>query len=181
MKAIPAIILFILLFQGCEKVVYYPDKSISILPTRILAHRGGGNAQFRDNTIEGIKNALRLKDGIEVDVQLSKDGSIWLSHSSMVKACNQTLDCFAETLDSDIQLITTCNGQDISYTQLEEVFSFMQDSFPEKQISLDLKPWGVCGINSVDIEGTMRFEGGNILKLAERSIIWSEILKWNLR
>ncbi|NVO19861.1 MAG: glycerophosphodiester phosphodiesterase [Bacteroidetes bacterium] len=168
MRAIYIFFILIVLFTGCKKLVYYPDKTIPVETTRILAHRGGGNAQFRDNTLAGIKSALRWKDGIEVDVQLSKNGTVWLSHSSEVVACDQTFRCFAETPDDDIKSITSCNGQDISYTQLEDVFRFIRDSFPDKQVSLDIKPWGVCGINSVDVEGTMRYEGENILNLAKQ-------------
>lgn len=165
---IKLIIAFVILSLGCKKVYYYPDKTIEILPTKLLAHRGGANLIYRDNTLDGIKAALKVKDGIEVDIQFSKDETIWLSHSNVVEACNKTFNCFVETRDKDIMGITTCNGKDISYTQLESVFKYMKDSFPDKYISLDLKDWTPCSLNSLDVEGLMRYEGEIAIKLAER-------------
>lgn len=175
MRAGGIYLLIFIAFWGCKKITYYPDKNILIEPTRLLAHRGGGNAQFRDNTLEGIKSALRWKDGIEVDVQISKNETVWLSHSSLVEACNQTLDCFAETDDTSIIAITTCNGNDISYTQMEDVFKFMHDSFPKSYISIDLKSWPICGPNAADVIGAMKLEAEVILNLAAKYQLLSQI------
>lgn len=171
-------ILFIIfcLLMGCKKIHYYPDKNIEIKPTQLIAHRGGRTLTIRENTLIGIKAALYYKDGIEVDVMISKSENIWLSHSEIVKGCNKTLKCFAETKDEDIKAITTCNGQDISYTQLEDVFKFMHDSFPAKLICIDLKGWVPCSGNSIDIEGMMRREGEIIIQMAQKYGLASNLM-----
>jgi glycerophosphoryl diester phosphodiesterase len=47
---------------------------------KIIAHRGGKN-NFPENTIYAFENALKAgSDGLEVDVQLSKDGIVVLYH-----------------------------------------------------------------------------------------------------
>jgi glycerophosphoryl diester phosphodiesterase len=130
--------LLCLSMPACKKIYYFPDKEIAAEPAKLIAHRGGGNATYRENTIEGIKAALRHKDGIEVDVQISKDESIWLSHSADVTGCGQTFKCFPECRDTDLKTITKCNGLDISYTQLEDVYRFIRDSFPATIICIDL-------------------------------------------
>src|SRR5688572_28624910 len=111
-------VLIVLAISSCKKITYYPDKPINNVHTLILAHRGGANDSLRENSYEACINALTFTDGLEVDVQISKDRTIWLSHSDDVEACNETLGCFAETTDDEIENIATCNGIDISYTKL---------------------------------------------------------------
>src|SRR5687767_4514190 len=86
--------LFVILTSACRKINYFPDREINIEAPKLVAHRGGRNADFRENTMTGIKAALRHMDGIEVDVQISKDESIWLSHNVDVIDCSQSLSCF---------------------------------------------------------------------------------------
>jgi glycerophosphoryl diester phosphodiesterase len=162
------IFLAVIAVTGCKKINYFPDKPIDAEAPKLIAHRGGRNAIFRENTLEGIKAALRHKDGIEVDVQISKDEHIWLSHSAEVTGCATNFKCFAECRDVDIKAITTCNGSDISYSQLEDVYSFIHDSFPKAYICIDLKAWSPCSGNSAGIEGMMKREAEVIVKLAEK-------------
>lgn len=156
----------ILILFGCKKINYYPDKSIRIETTKLIAHRGGGNSIYRDNTIDGIKAALRQKDGIEIDIQISKNETVWLSHSDLVMDCNKTLNCFAETTDKEIKAIKLCNNEDISYTELESVFKFISDSFPSKIVCVDLKFWTPCSINSASVDGVMKREAEIVINLA---------------
>ncbi len=54
--------------------------SLSYASPKIFAHRGGGK-EFPENTIKAFKNSLENgADGIELDVQLSKDKVIMLYH-----------------------------------------------------------------------------------------------------
>lgn len=173
MKLIGYIITFILL--GCEKIYYYPDKSIEIITGQHIAHRGGRTSTIRENTLEGIKSALRYMEGVEIDVQISKNETVWLSHSEMIYNCGTDKNCFPETTDGFIKSITTCNGLDISYTQLETVFQLIRDSFPSKLIFVDLKGWVPCSINSLDIDGMMRRESEIIIELANKYTIGKNV------
>jgi glycerophosphoryl diester phosphodiesterase len=147
--------------------VYYPDYQFTTTPTLILAHRGGGgNALYRENSFEAIKAALRTTDGIETDVQISKNETIWLSHSSDVLSCSQSYGCFSQTLDADIQAIDSCNGTYMGYTRLREVLEFVRDSFPDKIISIDLKPWPPCSAGGLNIAGCMNREAEIIIGMA---------------
>lgn len=166
MKLENLLYIFVILLFGCKKINYYPDKLIEIEATKLIAHRGGGNSFFRDNTLEGIKAALRYKDGIEIDVQISKNETVWLSHSDLVMDCNKTLNCFAETTDKEIRAIKLCNNEDISYTELDSVFKFISDSFPDKIICIDLKAWTPCGVTSVGVDGVMKREAEVVINLA---------------
>ena len=58
----------------------------------IIAHAASGlfNPQrfYKDNTLEAIEYALNFKelDGIEVDVQVSADGTLWLYHDEFLES-----------------------------------------------------------------------------------------------
>ncbi len=168
MKTRFSLLIIIGLVLGCKKIFYYPDKNIDLNPTKLIAHRGGRTDKLRENSMQGIRAALKQRDGVEVDVQISKSESIWLSHSEIVKGCGFDMNCFPETKDDDIRTVTTCNGADINYTQLDSVFSLMADSFPDKPICIDMKGWVPCSGNSLDIEGMMRREGEIIIHLAQK-------------
>jgi len=158
----------LIFFFSCEKITYYPDNNIPVTPTITIAHRGGGNDTMRDNCIESIINALPFVGGVEVDVQLSKNETVWLSHSSKVANCTGELGCFAEATDSEIKTITTCNGQNLAYTKLEDVMIYMNQNNIKKYISIDLKGWLPCGGGGLDVEGIMRKESVQIIKLGEK-------------
>lgn len=163
------IVLILLIINiSCKKINYFPDKFVEIESPKVLAHRGGRTSTLRENHIESIKAAMKTSEGIEVDVQISKDETIWLSHEVDIKSCGQNFKCFPETRDADIRSIKLCNGQDISYTELEDVYKFLSDSFPKAYIAIDLKGWVPCSVNSVDIEGMMRREALIIMRLAEK-------------
>ncbi len=168
MKKIILLFSFPLFFSSCEKVEYYPDNQIPYAPTIDMAHRAGGNLSFRDNTLEAVMNALPLVGGIEVDVMLSKSRTVWLSHSPKVIDCAGEQKCFSETFDSEIRDITNCNGADISYTTLEQVMQYMDQNNIRKSISIDLKGWAPCGGEGIDVEGIMRLEAEEIIRLGHK-------------
>lgn len=177
MKKIIGFLLIIMAgVASCEKITYYPDQPILFTSTQSIAHRGGGCDTSRDNDYTSCINALLVTDGIEVDIQLSKNRTIWLSHSSVVEGCAGARKCFAETYDWEIESIITCNGQKIHYTKLEDVMSYMNQNNIRKYISIDLKGWKPCSGNSLDIEGEMRAEVDEVIKLSEKYNLSSLVL-----
>lgn len=157
----------LLLFFSCEKVTYYPDNPIIFDHSVILSHHGLSDL-YGENTYEGCIAALPLTDGIEVDVQISKDRTIWLSHSSAVVYCGEEGRCFAETTDEEIESIDSCNGADISYTKLEEVLKYMDDNDIRKNVSIDIKGWEPCSGNSINVEAIMRLEVEQVISLGDK-------------
>ncbi|MEO5674589.1 MAG: glycerophosphodiester phosphodiesterase family protein [Chitinophagales bacterium] len=114
------------------------------LRTLKIAHRGGRSDSVRENTLNGFKEALRNADGVEVDVQISGDKTIWLSHSSRVHAYDGDRKCFAETSDKEIENINTCNGKEGSYTGLEDLFKYMNEHHIRKPVCIDIKETFPC-------------------------------------
>ncbi len=168
MKKVIVLVLGCVFFFSCEKVTYYPDAPINFTGTLQMAHRGGGNDTLRENTYESFTNAVQFMDGVETDIQISKDRTIWLSHSSDVMNCSGTINCFVETHDAVIEAITLCNSNEIRYTRLEEVLKYMNDNNIKKYVSLDFKGWIPCSANTLDIEGVMRLATEEIITLGER-------------
>lgn len=151
----------ILLFGfSCAMVFTFCLVNAEELPARHqtlkIAHRGGRSDSARENTLKGCKVALRRADGVEVDVQISGDKTIWLSHSSRVHACDGDKKCFAETSDKEIENITTCNGKEGSYTRLGDLFKYMHEHHIRKPICLDIKETFPCSFSSLNIITVMR-------------------------
>jgi glycerophosphoryl diester phosphodiesterase len=140
----------LVIFMGCSRVVYFPDRPIVVDQPYILAHQGGGYFDA-GNTFEAVVYGLEKLDGIEIDIQRSYDNTLWLSHSPMLLPCGAMKDrCFASLTDKAIIDIDSCLGPDIYYTRLESVFAFMSANYPDKYVSLDVKAWMPCG-TSVNI------------------------------
>jgi glycerophosphoryl diester phosphodiesterase len=162
-------ILGCLVVTSCEKINYYPDKDYKEVETLVLAHHGGGTCPFQDNSIEAAIYGLTYMDGIEVDVQLSKDRTVWLSHDADLPDCGGVIyDCFPVTHDYEIVALDSCNGNSLNYTRLEDVFAYMAKHYPDKYISIDVKAWSPCKITSLDITGLMNVIAEEVIKLTDK-------------
>ncbi len=63
-----------------------------LVAVKFLGHRGAGSNNYNDvnmeNSIPSVIEALRINEGVEVDMQMSLDGTIWLFHDADI---NRTL------------------------------------------------------------------------------------------
>jgi glycerophosphoryl diester phosphodiesterase len=167
----------LLLFGGCKKIKYYPDKEFDGSITRFLAHRGGVQAGYQENSVESAANGLANLDGIEVDIQISKDGTIWLSHNNIIDSCNLAIgQCFSLTPDSIISEINSCKGIKFSYSKLESVFELMAYEYKDSYISIDFKSWSPCSSDEWDLLGTFEKVANTIVTLAEKYKLESNIM-----
>ncbi len=171
------LILILIFLDSCKKIKYYPDTDFVEVKTKILAHRAGGNSQFIENSLEAARNSFPLADGIEVDVQISKDRTLWLAHDADLPDCGGVFyDCFPEVSDDAIMRLDSCRGDAKYYSSLEEIFSLMATSFPEKYISLDVKAWVPCAFTSSDILGVMNVIGDEIIRLTKKYSLQNYVL-----
>jgi glycerophosphoryl diester phosphodiesterase len=175
-------VLIITILSGCEKIYYYPDRPLGIVTTKFLAHRGSGNPERQQNNLEAAKYGLKRADGIEVDIQISKDRTIWLSHDVKLPECGGIkLPCFPEVRDNEIIELDSCLGISLTYTRLNEIFQFMRDSFPQSYISLDVKAWNPCKFTSLEITGILNAiadqiaAASNFYQLNENVMVESEV------
>lgn len=171
------VIILILTALGCEKIYYYPDKPLENVSTLFLAHRGSGNPGLERNNIEAAMYGLKRVSGIEIDIQISKDRTIWLSHDAGLQDCKgKKLPCFPEAYDHEIMDIDSCLGEAYTFTKLDEVLKLVSDSFPDSYISLDVKAWYPCRLTSLEITGIMKVIAEQIVFLADMYQLQDNIL-----
>lgn len=176
MKLYLTVLCFLTLYFSCDRMRYFPDKPISVENTIILAHKGGGNID-NGNTFKACRYGLETLDGIECDIQKSEDNNLWLSHSSTVIACGDIPErCFSTSSDKQIREINNCTEESEYYCQLQDVFKYMKDSFPNKYISLDVKIWTPCKIKEANIIGEMNKIAQEIIDLTREYNMQNKVM-----
>ncbi|MFT4733993.1 MAG: glycerophosphoryl diester phosphodiesterase [Algoriphagus sp.] len=125
--------------SSCTKIEHLDPRESSLgeQVTKVLAHRGAGlnSPVFRENTLEGIKYGLQKLEGVEVDIAISEDGGLWLSHDSEILTLNKA---FIKARSHEIEEIKDEDGLPY-YDSLEDVLAYMAKNEPTKYISLDVK------------------------------------------
>jgi glycerophosphoryl diester phosphodiesterase len=164
-------VLIVCFLTSCSKIKYYPDKDYSEVKTKIIAHRAGGGypSLYMEYSLEAAKNSFPAVDGIEVDLQLSKDRTIWLCHDAELSECGgNSYNCFPESHDTQIVELDSCNGSTVNFTRLEDIFILMASQYKDKHISLDVKAWSPCAGTSAYIIGEMNVIGDEIIQLTNK-------------
>jgi len=132
-------LLFILFVFSCNAIKVEPVEDNP--KTLILGHRAAGSiwygSELIGNSFEVVKYGYTNLDGIEVDLQMSKDSTIWLIHDNEIVNCtNDTIPvCFLT--DIEIGEIDKCTEG--SLITLEELFDYLSKSENKKFVSLDMK------------------------------------------
>lgn len=135
----------LLFLSSCSKIQYYDDNPIITENTHILAHRGAmGSDSILSNTFAAVRIGLASLDGVEVDIQLSEENTLWLGHDSKVLDCDGVEHCFNELSHQELLEIQVCD-LDERFSPLEVIFVYMRSFYPEKYISLDIKR-PECGV-----------------------------------
>lgn len=125
------------------------DKKLSD-KTHYFGHRGYGSGVISDslveNTIPSIKSALELYDGVEVDIQMSLDGSLWVYHDDSINSTCDSLGnflCVPKMNDNEISELRICKANiETRVFKLVEVFELLShDEYKTKMISLDVKSY----------------------------------------
>ncbi len=144
---------------ACSKIDYLPDAPLAgWFPPVVLMHRGGGNdcgpgLPCWPNTLPAVQHGFETLDGVEVDLQITADGTVWLGHDNETVDCaGNGIGCFQDLHDSDVDRVAYCDGAVACtpnaanattciqhYVRAEEVFKALQVTSPEKMISLDVK------------------------------------------
>jgi glycerophosphoryl diester phosphodiesterase len=138
----PFSILFLFSFTQCKKLDSYPDKAHSD-STIIITHKGGGSfGPFQENTLNAAIYGFANSGGIEIDIQKSYSGTVWLFHDDYFLECNgKDKNRIPETSDEDLQTYINCQGNGYTLTKLEEIFQYHHQNKLKKYISLDVKSW----------------------------------------
>lgn len=140
-------ILFILLITAAC------SKSKSFDGIEILGHAATGleniNSPYHDNTKEAVEYALSMEgcDGIEIDVQLSADGELWLFHNTNLELETNTNGCVSNLSFAELsQTRYTTIGKE----KLVRLRDLDTNYFKGKKIVLDIRHYNECANQVVD-------------------------------
>lgn len=141
---------------ACQKADLSAIENLRGNEIGIIGHGGMGflssNVNLPSNTFEGIQKAVEgyQATGVEVDVQLSRDGALVLYHDSRL----QTLtDCVGCVYQYDVEELEDCryvagfNTQHFNeqyLVQLTAVIEHFKDRQPRPYVFLDLKTSPDC-------------------------------------
>ncbi len=131
-------------FFSCKKEEKYP--------VLLIGHGAVGLATstspMHSNTKEAVDYAFSLQgiDGVEIDIQLSKDGTLWLYHDNFLNQEANGSACVNSSTDTEIEKIRYRIKGKPFLTKLNDI------SNPNnKYILLDLKSKNYCSNSSSDL------------------------------
>ena len=180
MRWISSLFVFLLLI-GCTK-----KSNFSMI--EVVGHAGMGlsmgNSMFQDNSKEAIEFALQMPgcDGVEVDVQLSLDGDLWLYHDTKLESQTTSEGCIASKTNEELQ--------EVKYKSLhQEKLIRLADLNPAllmgKVLYLDIRHINVCLnqvintatlINALQAIDFLHNEGIQVRLVTSNSILISQLL-----
>ncbi len=142
------IILIVFLLASCSK-----KKEFSLI--EVIGHGATGlkilNSVYHDNSKEAVEFAISIEgcDGVEMDLQLSKDGTLWLFHDALLDEETNGSGCINDLTDNELALIEYSTMHKEKLVQLKDLdFSLFQG----KEIFLDLRHYNACSALFVDID-----------------------------
>jgi glycerophosphoryl diester phosphodiesterase len=176
--------ILLLTVSSCHKTNSKKRDPITYAGTRMIAHHAYLAPSDKLSNRNYFIQALKTHDGIEVDVQMSQDGTLWLYHNNQMSACGAIKqECLITKNDLEIKALAECENKTYSYTKLDDVLTKMEQDNDGKVISLDIKTWfdskcSVYGNNITAYYHNIAFEIVSIVKkhnLEDRVMVESEI------
>jgi len=128
------------LMISCNKQESYPE-------VKIFGHAGMGMdisySIYHDNSKEAIDLALSLPtiDGVEMDVRMSKDGTLWLYHENRLEASTDGIGCVAELTDQELEQVRYKSIHRERLVRLDQILTKLR---PGQTFILDIKHWNDC-------------------------------------
>lgn len=133
--------------------LYSCQKEESFVNIDVIGHAGMGldisNSIYHDNSLKSIELALSMSgsDGVEIDVQQDKNGTLWLFHDESLDESTTTTGCIAEKSTADLENVHYKGWQQEKLIKLSDL-NF--DKFQSKSLFLDLRFYQSCTKSYVD-------------------------------
>jgi hypothetical protein len=131
---------------SCQKGEPYAD-------IEVIGHAGMGldmsNSIYHENSLEGIELALSISgsDGVEIDVQQDKDGTLWLFHDESLDEATTTTGCIANKSTTELENV---RYKSLHKEQLLKLSELNFDKFQYKSLFLDLRFYQSCSKSYAD-------------------------------
>ncbi|MES2589382.1 MAG: glycerophosphodiester phosphodiesterase family protein [Bacteroidota bacterium] len=132
-------------------VIFSCSKKEKYEAIQLFGHAGNGlnisNSVYHDNSENSIKLALAQNgcDGVEVDVQLSKDGIAWLFHDQNLEKETNLNSCINSLSDEEIESLSYNHFNDEKLIKLKDL------QLKGKSVVLDLRHSNSCENKVVDV------------------------------
>lgn len=132
---------------SCSKKQEFKD-------VKVLGHGANGleiiNSVYHDNSKEAVDFALSIEgcDGVEIDIQVSQDGNLWLYHDDFLETETDGSGCINEKTTAQLQSIHYTTFAKEKLVSIEEL-NFQQ--FKGKEILLDLRHYNLCAESFVSV------------------------------
>jgi glycerophosphoryl diester phosphodiesterase len=130
-------------FQACEK----PSENLSGI--KVIGHTGTGfrslNNNQSPNTVESVKKGLVTyqADGIEVDVQMSKDSVLYMYHDLKLNTQTNFDGCIYNYTSQELEACTYRHGGE-KLAKLSEILLWLNDRNGNSEIFLDMRTNQAC-------------------------------------
>jgi glycerophosphoryl diester phosphodiesterase len=134
-------ILFILL------ILFSCKKNLKEYKGELIGHGAAGlkiqNQVFHDNSKEAVDFSLSMNgcDGVEIDIQLSKDGDLWLFHDTKLNIETNGEGCIYDLVENELAQIKYKTSNKERLTKLRAL-DF--DKFQTKTLLLDIRHYTEC-------------------------------------
>lgn len=139
-------------------ILFACTKSEQIKNILVFGHAGMGlsmnNSIYHDNSKEAISLALNLpsSNGVEVDVRLGADGTLWLYHDEWLEAETNGKGCVSELSDLTLSGLSYQTLKHEKLVKLMDVLSLLKEG---QSLFIDLKHVNSCRNEPVDFTELM--------------------------
>lgn len=151
-----------LLLSGCEKLEVDTDKRNEI---NIIGHGGVGfqspRNQLPHNSMESIEKALEFyqADGVEVDVHVSQDHTLWMYHDETLNTMTDCEGCIFTSRDAEINncrfrndfMVNVANSS-YKMRELKWFVDYIRNSENPPYLFIDTRTYTVCDSDSIPHE-----------------------------
>lgn len=141
------IVLISILLVSCSKKKEFDQ-------IKVVGHAATGleilNSVYHDNSKEAVEMALSIEgcDGVEIDIQLSKDGTLWLFHDDHLDKETNGTGCINELTDSQLSSIEYKTIHKEKLARLEDLNLTL---FKGKELFLDIRHVTACSGDFVNV------------------------------
>lgn len=140
------ILIFIVLFFSCKK-----KEQSSVV---VIGH-GGNGLEFEGSIYHGnSKEAMDFTfanpnaDGVELDLRMAADGSLWLSHDETLETETKSTGCVGDKNEEELAGIKYNSLQNEKLAKLTDIISFQTS---DKSIFVDVKHANTCQNNIQEV------------------------------
>jgi glycerophosphoryl diester phosphodiesterase len=140
-------LIFILALLSCSKKTEHAN-------VEVLGHAGMGlrieNSIYHNNSSESIELALSISGctGVEVDVQLSKDGELWLYHDKELSSESNGSGCVNDFTSTELEQLHYSTFKKEKLIRLNDINPLY---LKDKTLLMDIRHFNHCKGVNVDL------------------------------